>query len=117
MAEQGWLALEIPEDEGGLGMGLVEIAVLCEEIGRRLAAVPFLSSVVALGALNEPDVRSVGWTKEWREALSQGEAVACVARAGGADITAEPSDETATMPCCSAAPPRPPPTRPRPTWS
>ena len=51
MAEQGWLALEIPEDEGGLGMGLVEIAVLCEEIGRRLAAVPFLSSVVALGAL------------------------------------------------------------------
>jgi alkylation response protein AidB-like acyl-CoA dehydrogenase len=92
MAEQGWLALEIPEDEGGLGMGLVEIAVLCEEIGRRLAAVPFLSSVVALGALNEPEVRSLGWTKEWREALSQGEAVACVARAGSAHITAEPAD-------------------------
>jgi alkylation response protein AidB-like acyl-CoA dehydrogenase len=91
MAEQGWLALEIPEDEGGLGMGLVEIAVLCEEIGRRLAAVPFLSSVVALGALNEPAVRSLGWAKEWREVLSQGEAVACVARAGGADITAEPA--------------------------
>ena len=93
MAEQGWLALEIPEDEGGLGMGLVEIAVLCEEIGRRLAAVPFLSSVVALGALNQPAVRSFGWTKEWREVLSQGEAVACVARAGGADITAEPAGE------------------------
>ena len=96
MAEQGWLALEIPEDEGGLGMGLVEIAVLCEEIGRRLAAVPFLPSVVALGALNEPEARArVGWTKEWREALSQGEAVACVARAGGADITAEPADAAA----------------------
>jgi len=93
MAEQGWLALEIPEDEGGLGMGLVEIAVLCEEIGRRLAAVPFLPSIVALGALNEPDVRAAGWTKEWREALRQGEAVACVARAAGADITAEPSDD------------------------
>jgi alkylation response protein AidB-like acyl-CoA dehydrogenase len=96
MAEQGWLALEIPEDEGGLGMGLVEIAVLCEEIGRRLAAVPFLSSVVALGALNEPAVRSLGWTKEWRDALSQGEAVACVARAGGADIVAEPATADAT---------------------
>jgi alkylation response protein AidB-like acyl-CoA dehydrogenase len=93
MAEQGWLALEIPEDEGGLGMGLVEIAVLCEEIGRRLVAVPFLSSVVALGALNEAGVRHEGWAKDWREAVSQGEAVACVARASGSDITAEPSDE------------------------
>ena len=33
MADQGWLALELPEDEGGLGLGLVEVAVLCEEIG------------------------------------------------------------------------------------
>jgi alkylation response protein AidB-like acyl-CoA dehydrogenase len=91
MAEQGWLALEIPEDEGGLGMGLVETAVLCEEIGRRLAAVPFLPSVVALGALGAPDALAAGWTKEWREALSQGEAVACVARLAGTGITAEPS--------------------------
>jgi alkylation response protein AidB-like acyl-CoA dehydrogenase len=95
MADQGWLALEIPEDEGGLGMGLVEIAVLGEEIGRRLVAVPFLSSVVALGALGAPEARTQSWTKEWREALSQGEAVACVARVAGAgagaDITVEPA--------------------------
>ncbi len=64
MAEQGWLALEIPEDEGGLGMGLVETAVLCEEIGRRLAAVPFLPSVVALGALCAPDALALSWTKD-----------------------------------------------------
>ena len=35
MTDQGWLAIEIPEDEGGLGLGMVEIAVLCEELGRR----------------------------------------------------------------------------------
>jgi alkylation response protein AidB-like acyl-CoA dehydrogenase len=91
MADQGWLALEIPEDEGGLGMGLVEIAVLGEEIGRRLVAVPFLSSVVALGALGAPEARTQSWTKEWRESLSQGEAVACVARVAGAGITVEPA--------------------------
>ena len=51
MAEQGWLAIELPEDEGGLGLGMVELAVLCEEIGRRLVAAPFLPTIVALGAL------------------------------------------------------------------
>jgi alkylation response protein AidB-like acyl-CoA dehydrogenase len=78
MSEQGWLALELPEDEGGLGLGLVEVAVLCEELGRRLVAAPFLPSVVALGALSGPDARADAGTKEWREALCQGSAVGCV---------------------------------------
>ena len=57
MSEQGWLAIELPEDEGGLGLGLVEVAVLCEEVGRRLVAAPFLPSVVALGALSAPEAQ------------------------------------------------------------
>ena len=81
MAEQGWLALELPEDEEGLGLGMVEVAVLCEEVGRRLVAAPFLSSIVALGALCGPEARADEGTKEWREALSQGAAVGCVAYA------------------------------------
>ena len=81
MADQGWLALELPDDEGGLGLGMVEVAVLCEEIGRRLVAAPFLPSVVALGALCGPEARVDEGTKEWREALSQGAAVGCVAYA------------------------------------
>ncbi len=79
MADQGWLALELPEDEGGLGLGLVEVAVLCEEIGRRLVAAPFLPSVVALGALSGAEARVDEGTKEWRDALSEGAAVGCVA--------------------------------------
>jgi alkylation response protein AidB-like acyl-CoA dehydrogenase len=81
MADQGWLAIEVPEDEGGLGLGLVEVAVLCEELGRRLVAAPFLPSVVALGALCGPEARENAGTKEWREALTQGTAVGCVVRA------------------------------------
>ena len=89
MAEQGWLAIEVPADEGGLGLGMVELAVLCEEIGRRLVAAPFLPSVVALGALCSPEARGDAGTKEWREALSEGAAVGCVvfALADGISVT------------------------------
>ena len=85
MADQGWLALELPEDEGGLGLGMVEVAVLCEEIGRRLVPAPFLPSVLALGVLCGPEARADAGTKDWREALGQGSAVACVSCVPGAD--------------------------------
>ena len=84
MADQGWLAIEVPEDEGGLGLGMVEVAVLCEEIGRRLVAAPFLPSVLALGALSGAEARADAGTKGWREALGQGAAVGCVALAPAA---------------------------------
>jgi alkylation response protein AidB-like acyl-CoA dehydrogenase len=83
MGEQGWLAIELPEDESGLGLGMVELAVLCEEIGRRLVAAPFLPTIVALGALCGDEARTDAGTKEWREALGQGDAVGCVAAAPG----------------------------------
>src|SRR3954453_8684368 len=47
MAEQGWLALDVAEDEGGLGLGFVEVAVLAEEVGRHVSPAPYLSSVLA----------------------------------------------------------------------
>jgi alkylation response protein AidB-like acyl-CoA dehydrogenase len=79
MADQGWLAIELTEDEGGLGLGAVEVAVLCEQLGRRLVAAPYLPSVLALGALNGEEARADSGTKEWREALAEGTAVGCVA--------------------------------------
>jgi alkylation response protein AidB-like acyl-CoA dehydrogenase len=88
MAEQGWLAIELSEDESGLGLGMVELAVLCEEIGSRLVAAPFLSTIVALGALCGDEARADAGTKEWREALGLGGAVGCVAAAPGpSDLT------------------------------
>jgi len=51
MVEQGWTAVEVPEDRGGLGLGAVEVAVLVEEIGRHVAPAPFLSTLLALGAI------------------------------------------------------------------
>jgi alkylation response protein AidB-like acyl-CoA dehydrogenase len=105
MADQGWLALEVPEDEGGLGLGLVEVAVLCEEIGRRLVAAPFLPSVVALGALCGPEARAIAATKEWREALSQGTAVGCVVIAPDGRISATSAGSEGEVQLHGEAPP------------
>lgn len=49
MVELGWLGVALPEEFGGLGLGLLEVCVLAEELGRTLAPVPFFSTV-CLGA-------------------------------------------------------------------
>jgi alkylation response protein AidB-like acyl-CoA dehydrogenase len=79
MADQGWLALELPEEEGGLGLGMVEVAVLCEQIGRRLVAAPYLPTILALGALAHPEARDHLVTTQWRTALAEGTAIGCLA--------------------------------------
>lgn len=48
-ADMGWAGLIIPEGLGGLGLGLVELAVLMEELGAALIPSPF-ESTVCLGA-------------------------------------------------------------------
>ncbi|MEU7814347.1 acyl-CoA dehydrogenase family protein [Pseudonocardia sp. NPDC049154] len=50
--ELGLAGLAVPEKHGGAGAGMVELAVVAEELGAALAAVPFLSTaVVAASAL------------------------------------------------------------------
>jgi alkylation response protein AidB-like acyl-CoA dehydrogenase len=46
-AALGWPALAIPDDHGGLGLGLAEAAVLFEELGRSLAPAPMLGAYLA----------------------------------------------------------------------
>jgi acyl-CoA dehydrogenase len=49
MAELGWVGIPFPESLGGADMGLAELAVVLEELGRKLAPEPFLSSVLLAG--------------------------------------------------------------------
>jgi acyl-CoA dehydrogenase len=49
MAGLGWLGIPFPERYGGAGMGLAELAVVLEALGRTLAPEPFLSSVLLAG--------------------------------------------------------------------
>src|SRR5262245_14600131 len=45
IADQGWTGLTIPEEYGGLGLGLLEMAVVSEEMGRACVPGPFLSTL------------------------------------------------------------------------
>ncbi len=49
MAELGWLGLSLPEAYGGVGLDLLSLALVCQEMGRVLLPEPYLSTV-ALGA-------------------------------------------------------------------
>jgi len=46
MAELGWLALSIPEENGGIGLGPVETMILMEEFGKGLVAEPYMATVI-----------------------------------------------------------------------
>jgi alkylation response protein AidB-like acyl-CoA dehydrogenase len=45
MVELGWPALTVPAEQGGLGLGWVELAVVVEELGRAVAPGPFVATV------------------------------------------------------------------------
>jgi len=47
MAELGWPGLALPEEWGGQGLGIVELAVLFEEMGYALAPSPLFSNTIA----------------------------------------------------------------------
>lgn len=47
IADQGWTGLLVPEEHGGLGLGLVEMAAVAEEMGRACLPGPFLSTLMA----------------------------------------------------------------------
>jgi alkylation response protein AidB-like acyl-CoA dehydrogenase len=44
--ELGLTGLAVPEEYGGAGCGLTELAVVCEELGRALTPVPYLATAV-----------------------------------------------------------------------
>lgn len=50
MAELGWMGLIFPEEYGGLGLSLVDMVIVLEEMGRVVLPGPFFSTV-ALGGL------------------------------------------------------------------
>jgi alkylation response protein AidB-like acyl-CoA dehydrogenase len=44
IAELGWMGTAIAEEDGGLGLGQIELAILAEETGRAILPAPFYSS-------------------------------------------------------------------------
>jgi alkylation response protein AidB-like acyl-CoA dehydrogenase len=46
IANMGWLGMHLPEPYGGLGLGLMDLAVVLEEMGRAVLPGPFFSTVI-----------------------------------------------------------------------
>ncbi|MBB3925844.1 alkylation response protein AidB-like acyl-CoA dehydrogenase [Sphingobium jiangsuense] len=77
MAGLGWLGMIVPQAHGGLGLGLEHLAVLYEELGRELASVPVLPTMLAAAAIARhagPETQA-----RWLPALAAGGCLAAFA--------------------------------------
>jgi alkylation response protein AidB-like acyl-CoA dehydrogenase len=83
ICELGWPALLVGDEHGGLGLGVVELAVVQEEMGAALAPAPFLSTVAAAALI--ADAGSDEQRERWLPALASGEARGTVATLAGDD--------------------------------
>lgn len=69
--EMYWPAIHIPEAYGGLGLGFVELAILLEQMGRRLLCSPFF----ATACLATPALLLAGTEAQkqrWLPAIAEG---------------------------------------------
>jgi alkylation response protein AidB-like acyl-CoA dehydrogenase len=85
LCELGWPGIAISEENGGQGLGVIELSILCEELGRSLAPVPFLPSAMAACVIEHagsPEQR-----ERWLPVLASGETIGALASA--VDGTAE----------------------------
>jgi alkylation response protein AidB-like acyl-CoA dehydrogenase len=81
LAALDWPALTVPESEGGIGLGVIELAILAEELGRVIAPGPLLPTVAGfVPALREANGSS------WLKAVASGQIAGSLAAAdnGGA---------------------------------
>ncbi|MDH4149508.1 MAG: acyl-CoA/acyl-ACP dehydrogenase [Betaproteobacteria bacterium] len=78
LAELGWLGVLVPEDCGGLGLGLAEAAIVAEGIGRALTPEPYTAVAVLAARVLEQSADSA-LRNELLRGLVGGEQVPVVA--------------------------------------
>src|SRR6266581_424860 len=78
LAENGWLGITYDEADGGSGLGLVDLVVLMEEVGRAVMPGPYPATVLlggaAIAAAGSPATR-----QEWLPRIAAGDAKATLA--------------------------------------
>jgi alkylation response protein AidB-like acyl-CoA dehydrogenase len=78
MAELGWMGLAIPEEYGGTGGSLLDLAILAEEMGRACLPGPFFSTAVLAG-LSLLEAGSDEQKREFLPKLARGELILTLA--------------------------------------
>ena len=72
LVELGWAGVIVPEDQGGLGLGAVELIVIAEEMGYALAPSPWFSTTCAALLLEAAGTEEQ--RERWLGRLAEGEA-------------------------------------------
>ena len=88
MVELGWTAMRIPEEYEGLGMGLLDLVLVLEEMGRAVVPGPFFSTVL-LAAETIIEAGNDAQKKQYLSGIAAGEMRGTLALHepdGGADI-------------------------------
>jgi alkylation response protein AidB-like acyl-CoA dehydrogenase len=85
LCDLGWPGIAISEENGGQGLGTIELSILCEELGRVVAPVPFLPSVMAACVIEQAG--SAEQRARWLPGLASGETIGALA--GAVEGTAE----------------------------
>jgi alkylation response protein AidB-like acyl-CoA dehydrogenase len=78
LAENGWLGITYPEEDGGAGLGLIDLVVLMEEVGRAVMPGPFAATVL-LGGAAIAEAGSAAQRQEWLPRIATGDAKATLA--------------------------------------
>ncbi|KUY79741.1 acyl-CoA dehydrogenase family protein [Burkholderia sp. RF4-BP95] len=76
--ELGWNALSLPEAAGGMGLGAVEQTLLMEQLGRRVACVPYFSTA-CLAATALAGCSDVPLATGWLAKIAEGACSATLA--------------------------------------
>jgi alkylation response protein AidB-like acyl-CoA dehydrogenase len=71
LCELGWPGIAVAEQHGGAGLGVVELAILCEQVGFALAAVPLLGTAAAALVLEQAG--SAAQRDRWLSGLAAGD--------------------------------------------
>lgn len=74
IAEMGWLLIELPEADGGLGLGRDAFTTLNFELGRVLSSAPLLPALLTLRAIGASTILAA--RADWIERICTGEYVA-----------------------------------------
>ncbi len=96
MAAQGWLGLHLPEEQGGQGFTLAELAVVLEELGHALFPGPLLPTVLVSAALARAPQGPAGVPAAWVRGLADGSITAAVAL-GAAPHPWQPAEDGALL--------------------
>ncbi len=96
MAELGWVGLAMPEQHGGMGLGLDTLLVVLEETGRSLFPSPLISTVLAAKAIER--LGNAEQQARWLPGLADGSKVGSFAFLERSDALTPEGVETLAKP-------------------